>query len=335
MATTLQSAVGQLCAAEGLSQDQALLPMCDLAAALARYQEEGVPLFPEILVSLDIGAVVPMLQAQDRMLLGSGPTDGIAAAALKVVAPLCKSDWFGYIQLGAETSEYGVMRRSSSPLSVPLATSLRDCEVPALIFFQSVRGSVEVIGARGGSLLVDFTASRLAPSAPQDALRDLAEAVTRHLPVEDRETSTSFLLKTLTHALREGHGCLLAVVPGANPPLPELFGAGSVVLPTGGCMDIGAAVRACRDLMTVETAAALKNIASLLGGMMGCDGITVLSSSFQVLAYRVFISPKTAALVGGARRRTYQTLCEHIGDDLDAAFIRSQDGHMECARRKP
>jgi hypothetical protein len=39
------------------------------------------------------------------------------------------------------------------------------------------------------------------------------------------------------------------------------------------------------------------------------------------------------AIVGGARRRTFEVLCASLGTELIAAFMRSQDGAVAFCRK--
>ena len=69
--------------------------------------------------------------------------------------------------------------------------------------------------------------------------------------------------------------------------------------------------------------------------MMSSDGITVLRSDGAVLGFNVFVAhpdslDRHPGAIGGARRRTYETLAGMVGDGLVAAFYRSQDGHTAC-----
>jgi hypothetical protein len=90
-------------------------------------------------------------------------------------------------------------------------------------------------------------------------------------------------------------------------------------------------------LRTEESRAAVQGRAQLLEGMLRTDGITVLRSDGAIVAYNVFVrhGPLPAALlgqpVGGARRRTFETLRSHVGAELSAAFYRSQDGVADVA----
>ena len=74
--------------------------------------------------------------------------------------------------------------------------------------------------------------------------------------------------------------------------------------------------------------------------MLHSDGITVISSSAQVLGYRYFIKQKVrgtkpSEVLGGARRRAFLDLKQLVDDhELQGAFIRSSDGHAEFYPRE-
>ena len=65
------------------------------------------------------------------------------------------------------------------------------------------------------------------------------------------------------------------------------------------------------------------------------DGITVLTNDGNLIAYNCFIreqleGPPSRSVIGGARRRAFDILCTHLGDELSCVLYRSQDGAVEC-----
>jgi hypothetical protein len=72
--------------------------------------------------------------------------------------------------------------------------------------------------------------------------------------------------------------------------------------------------------------------------MLRSDGITVLRTDGTVAGYNAFVrlppAPREAAraVLGGARRRTFEVLSGEIGRGIVAAFFRSQDGDAQCLR---
>jgi hypothetical protein len=332
VAQQLQGALVAVANREGFELGQSALAMADLALALVHYKEEGVEMFPEVLVASSIEHIARALQVQDKLRLGTATNASEAVLRLlKHAAPLCRDGWLAYAQIEPGI-EYGVVRCSSSPLALPLHESITGCSAPAILFYQAVSRSVRVVGARGSEVDININIGRTA--AADDPVAALAAETVAGLPDGERAVAAMCMNKILTRALRAGHGALVAVLPGLDPLLPsDLFSTDNLVaLPAECCMDFGAAIHSCIDRITLDEAYGLDGAASLLTGMMMSDGVTVFSSHGRVLAYRAFLSPRAAVATGGARRRAFMTLADLVGTTLSAAFMRSQDGHMEIKR---
>ena len=70
-----------------------------------------------------------------------------------------------------------------------------------------------------------------------------------------------------------------------------------------------------------EESSALGSAATLMGGILQTDGITVFSTTGKILSYRVFVSAgQVKQVAGGARLRTFRTLCDVVGAELVAVF---------------
>src|SRR5262249_10497144 len=88
--------------------------------------------------------------------------------------------------------------------------------------------------------------------------------------------------------------------------------------------------------MTAADASLLRSQESLLRGMIGSDGVTILGTDGSIRAFRVFVhrtSRKVQGLQGtssgGARSRAFDVLRGYVGKILRAALFRSQDGRTE------
>ncbi|MGH9830451.1 MAG: hypothetical protein ACREDR_45170, partial [Blastocatellia bacterium] len=133
--------------------EEALL---ELVVSLSHYTEEGLLLFPQVVLCDDIGITLSLLQCSDRLRIGSGPRHhSTVAQGLKRCAPLARAGWVVYILRLEETFEYGVFR---SPFS-PTAPGIRDTvhalteeaeNVHIIIASHLEEKAVELVGARSG-----------------------------------------------------------------------------------------------------------------------------------------------------------------------------------------
>ena len=82
---------------------------------------------------------------------------------------------------------------------------------------------------------------------------------------------------------------------------------------------------------TASSVSRLQAAAELVTGFIASDGITIFNSAGHILGYRAFIHSNTDVVSnsGGARTRAFNAMQELVGNDLVAAFFRSQDGRTE------
>lgn len=304
-----------------------------LAVALADYREEGVALFPKVVVCDDLSTVVPMLGGSAPIKIGGGAREASTmSVCLKKCAPLAAGGWAIWVERTKDRLDFGVFREPSGPIAIDLRTSIVDLgstDVPVVLLDQVAQSTVEIVPSGAAPILVHLTGAREDQQAPADAQARLASWL-----VEDiadprlRESCGSFATTIMNELLRESHGALLAI--SAPDGAPTAVTADGIVLPAPD--DLGKLVAAhIRD----ESSAALGNLLAhknLLGGMLQSDGITLLDTACRIHAFNCFVKATDEDLgeeqqLGGARRRAYGVLCAMVDKgDLRGAFIRSSDG---------
>jgi len=171
-------------------------------------------------------------------------------------------------------------------------------------------------------------------------IRDVASTIIRHVPEERSIRVRTFMVRVLVEAMRSSHGTLIAVLPKGVSPKDVFFDAILLEKP----IRVSDLVATYLAEPSEQSREAIQGAGRLLEGMLGVDGITVLSSDGSVMAYNAFLhfsavrnssgSDPIVAL-GGARRRTFDALSAMVGHSLLAAFVRSQDGFAQCLVAPP
>ena len=130
--------------------------------------------------------------------------------------------------------------------------------------------------------------------------------------------------------MQKGHGTLACVINSTKKELPRKLHDG-IILKTK--ISIPETIKEVLDKDDLQANSILEGQFSLISGMMQSDGITVFKNNGEVAAYNVFVKHPTKLLKtstsGGARSRTYLTLCDMIGNGIESAYIQSQDGKIE------
>jgi hypothetical protein len=324
--TQLIGGVAEFCVGCGLALFNNSLHLVELIVSLARYKEEGVRLNPQVYVSNDIRSLTAMLPDGERIKIGSTSKDvrGINEA-LKKTAPLATEGWCVYLEDRNEL-EYGLFRGSGNPLSVAIDDVLLESVGPITVVkvFSVADECVEIRCSNGEFHHVFLDHRREDTPSPLEHLDQLVASIVASARKDLREALNSFLKKLLFTAMRESHGCIIAVTNRSRPPV--FIAKDGVLLDFP--IDFADLVSQLKKGTTDSTA--LANKGALLKGMLNSDGITLFDNRGRLLGYNCFVKVKhERTAVGGARHRAFATLVDKIGNGLTAAFSRSQDGRAE------
>lgn len=304
------------------------------AVTLADYREEGVALYPRLLICDDLAEVLGVVQGEAPLRLGTGPRGSDAMLrALKKCAPLATGGWAVWIRRTAEDFEFGVFREPLAPTGIDVRRTLSDLpagSIRALLVAQVAPGTVEVMSPGGVAVQIQMSGVRndqVSTTDDQDQLaawfvQDVADA-------QLREASSSFARAVLHEMLRRSHGTLIAVLDG-DDDLPPQLAIDAVLLPEPAdlvwLIDLNS-----RDGSSASLSELLA-YSNLLGGMLRSDGIVVLDGRGRVHAFNCFVQTDTADLqprdlMGGARHRAYAVLRWLVDQgSLRGVYLQSSDG---------
>ena len=328
----LSESVEHFLADAGMPCAQTADALSELIVTLSRYHEEGAPLFPMAFVGDDLPAMLGLLGGTEPIAIGTGPrTRDTIQRALKQCALLGQGRWWAlYLLRVPEGFAYGIFRTDPFPLAETPPERLRrlgggGARVVGVL--QLAENVLELCAGGGLSRRIYMSGAGADASPATQALDDLAHAATVDVAPALREAARSFFHRVLFEVMQGSHGALVAVLPRES--------ARSSLFVDGVILDepVDTVARIQRYLAEPGDASAssVRAAAQLLRGMMATDGVTVLRSDGCVVGYHVFVrhpasSSHVPALVGGARRRTFEVLCASLGTELIAAFMRSQDG---------
>ena len=299
----------------------------ELTVLLARYQEEGVALTPQVYVISSRKAVAPMLPESEFLKIGVTTADGEGLhEALKKWAPLASAEWKIYIDDSTNALEFGVFRGMISPISIQLDEVLLSAsdDYHVVKLHQVAPDCVELRSNKGKRHYVFLNHRSEDSDPPQKYLNDLVDVISKKVEESSRESVESYINKVLTESLKNSHGCIIAVSSMSRPP--KLLSADGIFFDQP--IDFFSLVDAYRK-GHVDSARLLV-AGDLVRGMLQTDGIVVFDEMARVLGYNCFVKiPRKNELVGGARKRAFATLADRVGNGLSAAFIKSQDGWTE------
>jgi hypothetical protein len=310
--------------------------IAELITSLSRYREEGRRLFPVVYIARDRMALVEGLDGSDPIEIGAGPLNKeTVQRALKHCAPLGEGrSWVVYMIIEEDRLSYGMIR---FPLVLTRPTSFenlrrnQDESLEVLGLVQLADSVMELRGSAGLHRYIYLTGSNVEASPPIDVINNFLNALILDVPPHLQESTRNFYYRVVIDVMQVWHGTLAAVLPPESEYCP--YFRDGVLLER--VFDIPAQIGAYQENPCEKTAGDLLASSNMIRGMMSADGVTLLRSDGCVIGYNIFIqhppsSHPAPAPIGGARRRTYEVLCTHVGKDLVAAFYRSQDGTGNC-----
>jgi hypothetical protein len=316
--------------------------LVELVVSLARHQEEGRKLSPQIYLCENLGQMIKQLPDSDYVKVGECPvSEGAVGEILKKCAPLAIGGWCVFIENSEKRLNFGVFRGSLSALSIPIDRTLFSGEpgdLKLVRLCQTADDCIEVINHCGDKLNIFLSHRKEDTPHPKKFTDELVKVICQQVSSDLKETAETFIHKTLTDSLRESHGCLIAVCRSIK--LPKLL---SDSVPFSPPIDFAEEIRKSLETKQglassdTDTTSVLTSNALLIKGALSCDGIVAFSRDAKLLAYRCFInisSQKQMSVVGGARKRAFEALCSKIDRYIYAAFIQSQDGYTDFRRAK-
>lgn len=310
----------------------------ELISQLLYYKEEGKSLYPDIYIFDDIEFVKRVISYSQFCFIGKGTkSKSTMLKALKKCAPLTENGWSIYILRKQEEFEYGVFRGSNSLISLTVAETLVEQDVEGLnvvLIHQVADKLIEVKGVKANTLLVSYGNKSSSKTSPLDIQFEFIKSITAKVDPELVEQTNNFFRRLFIDVIRKGHGTLACVIKSENPTPKRLSDGISLE----NRINIPRMIWELSQNDDLANNSQLEGQFSLILGMMQSDGITVFTDKGEVASYNVFIKhtkeiTKTNTS-GGARSRTFLTLSNFIGSGLEAAYIQSQDGKIECKNGK-
>lgn len=315
--------------------------LTSLVVKLADLKEEGHTLIPEVYISENLTETLKLIPDREVIHIGfSADASTAIAEGIKKCGPLATNDWCIFITKKDDSFEYGLFRGSLNPLSISVKETLLSISITEnrlVRLFRTANGCVELQNHTGQKhiiLLNDKPESEPLPNAYTD---DLISEICSEVDTSIKDSTSTFLGKSINRALASCHGTIIAVTSGKKLPL---FLKDGVQLHSPLNFPQWVKEKQDADKISISSDSSsehkLLSNSNLLQGMIASDGITVFSTKGQLIAYNCFIKPSNnkskKPIVGGARTRAYEALREKLGRGIKAVFIQSQDGWTKFSK---
>lgn len=301
-------------------QDFGNSSICQLISLIVDYREESIPLWVDVFLTNSIEQITELFPGHRLIRLGTDTCDERGVKnALKKTAPLIIGNWIMFMASSTQgLFNYGVFRDSGFPLNVPFDTILEPGNIGDVRFIHILKvasKAVQISNHRGEKIVIHFSHIADNEISQEDEIGSLTSIVTSEVEIEKKDVCNQFLNKVLRKSIRKSHGTIVAVI--RNSLIPDFFHSIALNEPLDIIQDVSLVNQEREDspiLIALE---------ELINGIFGCDGIVVFNTKACLVAYHAFIDSGGSSSEGGARKRAFEKLCEHIGQEIVAAYYQS------------
>ncbi len=299
---------------------------------LCTYEEEGMKVRPDILITNNINALVKQIPNTYKISIHKDPSDILFDQRLKSLLCFCRDDWSVYVNYLSDSVEYGVIKTINSIKEKKLTQLLFEektanilKEKTYLVALNIVSSSLAYLrGLKGSDLAINFNLDTTQKDNWETVIKTFVDASITKLKTTMRKKED---IKTLYEnifisAFKNLQGCICLVVDKDFVDTKGLLSDG-VWFPE----PIQMSKLFLQSSSSVESK--LTSFADLFVSMLNYDGITIIDNTGRILAYNVFISTNIKSnknFVGGARKRAAHTLIESQNKKYVGVYMQSHEG---------
>lgn len=314
--------------------------LVELVSQLSTYKEEGKSLFPEVYIIDEMPIIRQSLINSEFVKIGGGErSNKLILKAVKKCAPLTFSGWAIYILRTGVNFEYGLFRSGSTIISIPASKSLLDENEDAHIILirQVAEKIVEVKGAKGNTLIINFGVKSTSDLSPLDAQNAFIEKIIETTEESYHDQLKIFFSKLFLYVLQNGHGSLCLIL-NRSKAFPKYLKDGIVldekISVVDRIIELEREKNGSSGINSVDANAKLNGVFNIIVGMLMSDGITVFGNDSSVRAYNIFLkhpvdNEEIKNVEGGARSRTFAVMKLKLSNVIPAIYIQSQDGKTQ------
>lgn len=306
------------------------------------YQEEEKSIKPNIIFSKNIDELFKTTPKSLKIHMADGDVEGNDLKRnLKIILPFCNVGWSLYVDFKKDKLEYGIVRKFTgiSGFSFVEEIFLTPSSYESTSFVSMTlvsRFELLYRGLRGTESIIDFRFHEESNSKKEIVLEDLTNTfLEKSIHNKDKKVVQA-INKLFYLANEKSHGSIILIIDNDCSELPtNLFMDNGVLFNEP--IDI---VEKLYETVTTEIIGDLitsteqyYGISGLLFEMINIDGITLLSNDGKVLGFNLFANANKNTnikkVVGGARKRAYNSLLSSELECIAGVYFQSQDGDVE------
>lgn len=309
------------------------------------YEEEGVKIKPNILLGYNFDEYFSVVGKNYNLCIFEDDTMGTNfKKKMKALIPFCKNEWLIYINIKCNKIQYGIFRSYSGIKGFTTSQILFEDEnlkndiTNAGILSLEVRNNheIQLIGLRGARLIIDFSLIHNNSENIGMHIENLVCDIVSNHELSNREDLKVVYKKIFNAAYKKLHGAICLVVKDNYSFPNDTLSDGIWLDKPIKLSDIALQLLEEKgdNLLSEE----YYSLTGVLIEMLNIDGITIIDDRGYIRGYNVFVTKSKNGVkkevVGGARKRAFQTLVESGDPMLIGVYFQSQDGNVYYERVK-
>ncbi len=303
------------------------------------YSEEGIKYFPEIILTTSFDTIDKIITNTKKIVIKRSfcKYGKDFSNNLKPIIPFCENGWIIYVLIDKDYIEYGIIRSFNEihgPTFIDDVFDISEYEEDNLLLFKYLNESNLMIK----SLLLDdeyISLEFINQFVVNDNIGFLINDCIYDLNREQKNIKKA-MQKFFDFSLKQIHGTIIITVSGNGDNLKKEKGLLEDGIWLEAPIDLGDEIVNFIESQENQRSEGFYALSGLLLKMIDFDGITILNSKCQILAYNCFIHEATndkKKNTGGARNRAFKALCNQKSD-INSVYFQSHDGNTSYKKLK-
>lgn len=305
----------------------------NMFSQLARYEEEGVKIKPNIIFTSSIEALTKAIPNTHKLPMFTDVNEVQFSLRMKSLIPFCKLDWSIYVNVKDGEITYGLVKTLNSIKEenfnklIYLSDSLKDKKDKLFVISVETFNTnvITLKGLKGSILNVNFSLD-LEKNADWDKeIKEFVNASFSKLRTTERKLNQikTMYANVFESVFKNVHGAICVVVDKDYED--NGFLADGIWLKEP--------ISFSKLFLQSKSYSEPKLLAfcNLFIGMLNLDGITVVDNTGTIRAYNVFVETNTNRLqniTGGARKRAAYTIINSRRKRIIGVYFQSHDGEV-------
>lgn len=331
--TDVISAIGSFLFSEGFSTCE-ITPkgIMQMINQISDYYEEGVPLFPEVILTNDYN-YFQTIPSSNIIIKNEELSLDEFNNVLKLCAPLALDNWVIFIEIKDNRMRYGLINAELNDTSPSIYNQTvgrlgMAVDGVTMAYIRNVGfKNVELVGFKKRKI-ISLNLNNIIEVSNEE-ITSLSKEISKDMDSHKHEIEQYFE-KTIANSIKISHGNLIGVVKDDDTVINKLKEDEKDGVYLLNPIDIGDLIISLETEKTSELSMDLRNKTSVFTSMLNHDGITIITTKGRILGYHLFIGnhiPTGTSIIGGARTRAFHSM--KYSQLFEFCLFKSQDGNIK------